>query len=307
MTARPPVTIIGPTATGKTGLALALAAQEPCEVVSMDSMQVYRGMDIGTAKVTAAEQAEVRHHMLDLVEPSESFDLSLFQAGAHEAIAGIEQRGARALLVGGTGLYVQAVVDDMELPGQFPEVKAELEADPDTEAMHARLAELDPVAAARMEPNNRRRVIRALEVTVGSGRGFSDFGPGITAYPETRFIQIGLQMEVEELNRRVEERYRRQLDAGLLDEIRGLLARPGGLSVTAAQALGYKEFLGHLDGRQSLDEALQVAINRTRRFARRQVRWFRRDPRITWFDASSPDQLIADVRAHIDAGQPSAQ
>ncbi len=297
-----PLAIIGPTATGKTALALAIAEHEPCEVVSMDSMQVYRGMDIGTAKVTEAEQARVRHHMLDLVEPSDTFDLSRFQAGAKAAIDHIEGRGARALLVGGTGLYVQAVVDDLEIPGQFPEVRAELEADPDTEAMHARLTELDPVAAERMEPSNRRRVVRALEVTLGSGRRFSEFGPGITAYPPTRFIQIGLRLEGAELDRRVEQRYRRQLDDGLLEEIRGLLAKPGGLSHTAAQALGYKEFLDHLDGRQSLEEALEIAINRTRQFARRQVRWFRRDPRITWFDAADPEALVADVRRHVETG-----
>ena len=305
MSAPAPLAIIGPTASGKTALAIALAKAEPCEVVSMDSMQVYRRMDIGTAKATAQEQAAVAHHMLDLVEPSESFDLSRFQTGALAAIVGIESRGARPLLVGGTGLYVQAVVDELELPGQFPEVRAELDADPDTESQYRRLEALDPLAASRMEPNNRRRMLRALEVTVGSGRPFSSFGPGMETYPPNRFTQIGMSVEREELNQRIVERYQRQLDNGLLEEIRALVDSPGGMSVTAAQALGYKEFVDHLAGRQSLEDALTLAINRTRRFARRQMRWFRRDPRITWFDASNPDQLLSLVQEHLAASSSS--
>ena len=300
--AGPPVAIVGSTATGKTELALRLAEViGPVEVVSMDSMQVYRGMDIGTAKATADEQAQVPHHMIDLVDPSDTYDLSSFQAESLRAIADIEARGVTALAVGGTGLYVQAVIDELRIPGQYPEARAEIEADHDTEGLHARLAELDPTAASRMEPSNRRRIIRALEVTIGSGQPFSSYGPGVNAYPPNRFRQVGLQVERDELDRRIVARYQRQLDAGLLDEIRGLRSAPGAMSHTAAQALGYKEFLAHLDGRESLDDALELAINRTRRFGRRQQRWFRRDPRITWFDATNPESLIANVVAHLHA------
>jgi tRNA dimethylallyltransferase len=300
--ADPPVVIVGPTATGKSALAMELARRwMAAQIVSMDSMQVYRGMDIGTAKATAAEQAEVTHHMLDVVEPSVDFDLSQFQSAAKQAIADIEAAGDAALLVGGTGLYVQAVVDDLELPGQFPEMRAALEDDPDTEGMHRRLAELDPVGAARMEPTNRRRIVRALSVTLGSGRPFSSFGPGVDAYPTTRFVQIGLDLDRDELDRRIALRYQVQLEAGLLDEVQRLLGAPGGLSRSAGQALGYKEFVDHLAGRQSLEEALAVAIKRTRRFARRQQRWFRRDPRITWLDATeNPQELAHQVEATLN-------
>jgi tRNA dimethylallyltransferase len=165
--------LVGPTASGKSALALAIARARPdVELVSVDSMQVYRGMDIGTAKPSVAEQAEVPHHLIDLVDPSDDYTVSRFQDDALAVIADIEQRGRRALLVGGTGLYLQAVVDQLDIPARFPDVRAALDGEPDTAALHARLAELDPVAASRMQPENRRRVLRALEVTVGSGRPF---------------------------------------------------------------------------------------------------------------------------------------
>ncbi len=171
-------------------------------------MQVYRGMDIGTAKPSAAEQAEVPHHLIDLVDPSEEFTVSQFQAASRVALADIAGRGRRAVAGRGTGLYLRAVVDDLELPGRYPEVRAELEAEPDTVALHARLADLDPVAAGRMEPTNRRRVVRALEVTIGSGRPFSSFGPGLEAYPPSPYPVIGLRMDRDELDRRIEARVR---------------------------------------------------------------------------------------------------
>ena len=275
--------LVGPTAGGKSALALAIAAGAgDVEIVSADSMQVYRGMDIGTAKPTAAEREQVPHHLLDLLDPSEEFSVADFQAGAREAMAGIEARGHRAVLVGGTGLYVRAVVDDLELPGLYPEVRAEIDADPDTGALHARLAEVDPAAAGKMEPTNRRRIVRALEVTLGSGRPFSSFGPGLDAYPPTPFRQVGISLPRDVLDRRIEHRFTAMLDAGLLDEVRALAARPGGLSRTAGQALGYRELLAHVAGRTTLDEAVAEAVRRTRLFARRQERWFRRDPRICW-------------------------
>jgi tRNA dimethylallyltransferase len=261
-------------------------------------MQVYRGMDIGTAKPSPAEQAEVPHHLLDLVDPDEEFTVAEWQRAARAAIAGIEERGHRALLVGGTGLYLRSVTDDLDIPGRWPEVRAELEAEADavgTEALHARLLTLDPVAAGRMEPTNRRRVVRALEVVVGSGRRFSEFGPGLDANPSSPFALVGIAVEPADLRERIEQRYRHQLEAGFLDEVRALAARPAGLSRTAAQALGYKELLSHLAGEASLDEAVDLAIRRTRQFARRQRAWFRRDPRITWVPPADGVSHLSDL------------
>ncbi|MDP1804856.1 MAG: tRNA (adenosine(37)-N6)-dimethylallyltransferase MiaA, partial [Acidimicrobiales bacterium] len=175
--------LVGPTACGKSALALEVARRlGDVELVSADSMQVYRGMDVGTAKATPAEQAEVPHHLLDVAEPEEDYSVARFQADVAEVIAGVEARGRRALVVGGTGLYVQAVVDGLTLPGEWPELKAALETQPPDE-LHRRLTDLDPVAASRIEPGNTRRLVRALEVTLGSGRPFSSFGPGLGAYP----------------------------------------------------------------------------------------------------------------------------
>ncbi len=268
-------------------------------------MQVYRGMDIGTAKPTRAEQAEVPHHLLDLADPWDDHDLATFQAAARDALADIEARGKRALLVGGTALYLRAIVDDLTLPGQFPDVRAGLEAEADdagVEALHARLTDLDPDAAARMEPSNRRRVVRALEVTLGSGRPFSSFGPGLDAHPPTRFTIVGLRWDRAELDERIAVRYRAQLDAGFLDEVRRLGNGPRPVSRSAAQALGYKELAAHLAGECSLEDAIDLAVRRTRRFARRQDRWFRRDPRIRWIDVTGdPLDAVDDVRRLLDA------
>ena len=288
--------IVGPTASGKSALALELARRRPdLEIVSVDSMQVYRGMDIGTAKPTPAERAQVPHHLLDLVDPAEGFSLVQFQVAARAAIAGIEARGHRALLVGGTGLYVRAVIDRLDLPGRFPEARVSAEAEADTERLHRRLVEVDPTAAARMEPTNRRRVVRALEVTLGSGRPFSSYGPGLAAYPTTPFAQLGLRTDPAVLDERIAVRFAAMLDRGLLAEVAALAARPAPLSPSAGQALGYRELLAHLEGRSSFDEAVQEAIRRTRRFARRQLRWFRRDPRISWCEVGDgdPDNLLA--------------
>ncbi len=286
--------IVGVTASGKSALALALArGRSDVELVSVDSMQVYRGMDIGTAKPTPAEQAEVPHHLIDLVDPDEDFTVTRFQAAFREVMAGIETRGHRAVLVGGTGLYLRAVVDDLDIPGQYPEVRAALDAEaPEDDedptgviALHERLVALDPVAASRMEPTNRRRVIRALEVTLGSGRPFSSYGPGLDAYPPTPFAMVGLRLPTEVTGERIAARYEAQLAVGFVDEVRRLAARPEGLSRTARQALGYRELLAHVEDGVPLDEAVEQAVAATRRFARRQRAWFRRDPRIRWFDA----------------------
>ncbi|MBL8776250.1 MAG: tRNA (adenosine(37)-N6)-dimethylallyltransferase MiaA [Acidimicrobiales bacterium] len=285
--------IVGVTASGKSALALALARACPdVELVSVDSMQVYRGMDIGTAKPTPAERAEVPHHLLDLAEPSEDFTVTRFQAAFREALQGVEARGHRAVLVGGTGLYLRAVIDDLEIPGRYPVARAEIEDEPDTVALHRRLTDVDPVAAARMEPTNRRRVVRALEVCVGSGRPFSSFGPGLDAYPPTPFALLGLRWPPEQTAARIAARYQRQLADGFVDEVRTLAAAPGGLSRTARQALGYRELLAHLEGDLPLDDAVDQAVAATRRFARRQRSWFGRDPRIVWVDGTQDGERL---------------
>jgi tRNA dimethylallyltransferase len=298
---------VGATATGKSALALALARRDPAwELVSVDSMQVYRGMDIGTAKPTLAERAEVPHHLLDLLEPHEEATVAWFQAEARATLADIEARGRRALLVGGTGLYHRAVIDDLDIPGRYPEVLAELESVTDTEALHRRLRALDPSAAVRMEPTNRRRVVRALEVTLGSGRPFSSYGPGLGCHPPTRFALVGISRPPAVLRARIEARHRAQLEAGWLHEVAHLATRERPLSRTASQALGYRELLAHLRGELSLDDAVDQALARTRRFARRQRAWFLRDPRVRWLDAgSSPAQDLAETLTGL-LGAPSS-
>ena len=270
------------------------------ELVSVDSMAVYRGMDLGTTKPSAEVRREVTYHLLDLVDPDEEFTVTRFQAAAREALAGIAARGNRALLVGGTGLYLRAVTDDLEFPGRFEPVAADLRAGLDAHGpegtpgraaavadLHGRLAALDPAGAARIEPGNERRLVRALEVTLGSGRPFSTYGPGLDRYPPATVALVGLRPDPDGTDRRIGARFAELMEAGLLDEVRGLAARPGGLSRTARQALGYRELLAHIEDGVPLDVAVEEAVRRTRQFARRQWAWFRRDPRIEWV---GPDQ-----------------
>jgi tRNA dimethylallyltransferase len=263
------------------------------ELVSADSMQVYRGMDIGTAKAGPAERTAVPHHLLDVVDASHDFTVTEFQAAAREVLAGIEARGHRGLLVGGTGLYVRAIVDRLEPPGRHPAVVAELEREPDTAALHRRLARLDPVGAARMLPGNRRRVLRALEVTLGSGRPFSSFGPGLGAYPPTPFRMAGLWLPRAVVSRRIADRFDAMVAAGLVAEVERMCLGPGGISRTARQALGYREVLLHVEQGRPLDRCVQEAVRRTRAFARRQRVWWRRDPRLTWFGSAGNPLAVA--------------
>ena len=278
--------IVGPTASGKSSVAMAVARHVGgVELVSIDSMQVYRGMDVGTAKPTAAERAEVRHHLLDLVEPSDEFTVAEFQRAYRTAVADIDTRSHLAILVGGTGLYHRAAIDDLDLPGEWPDIRDRIATELESvgaPALHARLAELDPVAASRMEPTNGRRIVRALEVCEGSGHPFSSFGPGLDAYPTTGLAQIGLRWERSVLADRIAQRVHRMMANGLLAEVESLAER--GLSRTAGQALGYKELLAYLAGGHSLDAAVDQTIVRTRQFAVRQLRWFQRDPRVRWID-----------------------
>ncbi len=272
-------------------------ARSDVEIVAVDAMQVYRGMDIGTAKPTATDQRAVAHHGIDLVEANESFTVADYQRTANEALDNIAQRGHTAILVAGTGLYLTAVIDNLTLPGEWPEIRAglehELAADFDVENLFRRLAGLDPAAAAKIEPTNQRRIIRALEVCLGSGRPFSSFGPGTNAYPPIDTPQIGLRWPRDLLSDRVRERVHRMMDQGLLAEVRRLCEQPDALSRTARQALGYKELIAHLEGRASVTEAVDEIVLRTRQFAVRQERWFRRDPRIRWIDVT--DDPVSNV------------
>ncbi|HWE56172.1 MAG TPA: tRNA (adenosine(37)-N6)-dimethylallyltransferase MiaA [Acidimicrobiales bacterium] len=287
--------LVGCTASGKSAVALELARRlGDVEIVTVDSMQVYRGMDIGTAKPTPEEQAAVAHHLIDVADPADDWSVTRWADAAAEVIAGIEARGRRALLVGGTGLYFQAVVDGLTPPGRYPAVRAELEAQPDTVALHDRLAAIDPLAASRMEPTNRRRVIRALEVGLGSGRPFSSFGPGLATYPSTGWRLAGVWLPRAVVGRRIGARLQQMVADGFVEEVGRLRARP--LSRTAAQALGYRELLRHLDGGCSLEEAVAEADRRTRSFARRQRVWWRRDPRLSWYGAAeNPLAVIPQI------------
>jgi tRNA dimethylallyltransferase len=295
------VALVGVTASGKSRIAAALARVRPdAELVSVDSMAVYRGMDIGTTKPTAEERRSLRYHLVDLVDPVEEFTVAQFQAAARLALSDIEGRGQRALLVGGTGLYLRAVVDQLELPGRWPELAAELERDADgpggVPALHRRLAALDPVAAGRTTDTNRRRVVRALEVTLGSGRPFSSFGPGLDRYPPSPLRIVGIPFDPAAVDAAIELRFATLMEGGLLEEVRHLAQ--GGMSRTARQALGYRELLAHVEAGVPLDRAVADAVRRTKLFARRQWAWFRRDPRVRWLDSSS--DLEVQLLAHWD-------
>jgi tRNA dimethylallyltransferase len=292
--------VVGPTASGKSDAAMMLARSLDAEIVSVDSMLVYRGMDVGTAKPTREERALVPHHLLDLAEPSERFTVARFQACARRALA----RVARPLLVGGSGLYFRAVVDELSFPPEDPVVRASLEAEADdlgADELYRRLADTDPVAAARIEPGNVRRIIRALEVTAISGAPFSSFAAAWDRYDASRVRAAGVRIERDVLARRIGARVLAMLEGGWLDEVRDLVERGFGAWLTSTQAIGYAELTRHLDGRLSLDEAAERTVQRTKELARRQMAWFRRDPRIRWFDAGSGGaaEIAEDLRVYL--------
>lgn len=258
----------------------------------MDSMQVYRGLDVGTAKPNAEERSAVVHHLLDVAGPEEEWSVARFQEAARAAVAEIESRGRRALLVGGTGLYVQAVLDDLRFPGERPDLRAEIEsrvAEPEGLAgAYAELQRRDPRAAARIDPHNARRIVRALEVLDLTGEPFSSFGPGLDTFGRTVFPvrMVGVWLPRAVLGARIEERVAQMRAEGFVEEVRGLLAGPG-MSRTARQAIGYRELIGWVEaGGGPLDGVFESIVGRTRAFARRQRMWFRRDPRVTWLGAA---------------------
>jgi tRNA dimethylallyltransferase len=267
------------------------------ELVVCDAMQVYKRMDIGTAKPTAQDQAQVPHHCIDMVGPNERFTVSDYQVKARAAVADITGRGKNALVVAGTGLYLTSLIDELSFPGEWPEIRRELQQEPEVSRLYRQLKELDSEAASKIERSNRRRIERALEVCIGSGKPFSATGPGTGAYPDNGVVQIGLLWPREMLVARVEQRVHNMMAAGFLDEVQQL-RKDGNMSHTAKQALGYAELLRHLEGKCTLDQAVGDIVIHTRQFAVRQERWFRRDPRITWVNIErDPVSEIGSVLA----------
>lgn len=303
--AEPPLlALVGPTATGKTRAGIAVAERLGAEIVSVDSMLVYRGMDVGTAKPTAEERARVPHHLLDVAEPSEPFSVAQYQELALEAARDVRSRGRRVLLVGGSALYLRALVDELRFPGTDPEARRSLEAEAaavGASGLHARLAASDPIAAAKIEPGNVRRTVRALEVAELTGRPFSSFAEGWDTYDPARVRAAGVTMAPPDLTARIEMRIARMLERGWLDEVRTLVEHGIGGWLTSAQAIGYAELARHLAGELTLDEAIAGTVKRTKALARRQLGFFRRDPRIRWFEAeeAGAEPLAEDLASYL--------
>lgn len=302
-----PVALIGPTASGKSALAMALARHQPgWEIVSVDSMQCYRRLDIGTAKPTPEERLEVPHHLIDVVEPGDEWSVAEFQQSLYAVLHDIARRGVRALCVGGTGLHLRAVVDGLDLAGRWPELRGELEQRAQTEGprvLFEELSRLDPPAAHKIEPDNTRRLVRALEVTIGSGRPFSSFGTGLDTYAPSPVLQVGLRWNRAALEDRITRRVHAMIATGWCQEVAELMDDPRPLSRTAAVAVGYRELADHVRGDCSLEEAVAAIVIRTRQLAARQMRWFRRDPRIRWLDIDH-DPVAEALPAVLELVQP---
>ena len=302
------ISIVGPTASGKTGLGIALAKKLAergvrAEIINADAYQMYRHMDIGTAKASAQEQAEVPHHLLDIIDPEETMTVARFQDLARKCIRELQSRGVRPILVGGSGLYARAAVDDITFPGTDATIRAALEERERKEGAGALFAELqrkDPVAAAHMDARNPRRTIRALEVIELTGKPYS------ATLPRYKYVidclQIGLDLKRDDLDKRVNLRTQLMREQGFVDEVRAIRGR---LGVTAARALGYQQIMDYLDGVWSEDAAFEDIAQKTRRLARKQMGWFGRDSRIHWLDALRQD--LADAAMTLvdaaDAGE----
>jgi tRNA dimethylallyltransferase len=299
---RPPiVAVVGATAAGKTGLALDLAERLDGEIVNTDAMAVYRGMDIGTATPPTAERRGIAHHLLDLLDVTEPLTVAEFQGWAREVIAEVRARRRTPVLVGGSALYTRAVVDRFEFPGTDAAVRAGLEAELSAVGpaeLHRRLAEQDPESAAQILPENGRRIVRALEVVSITGTAFRASLPE-PVYLDPATVQIGVDIDRPTLDARIEKRVRAMFDEGLVEEVRRLLAVGLAEGRTARTAIGYREFTSYLEGRLTLDQAIEATAAATRRFSRRQDGWFRKDPRVVWVPWDAADRVeraLAAVR-----------
>ncbi|GAA4565027.1 tRNA (adenosine(37)-N6)-dimethylallyltransferase MiaA [Planotetraspora kaengkrachanensis] len=284
------IAVVGATAAGKSDLAVELALELGGEVVNTDSMQLYRGMDIGTAKLSLAERMGVSHHLLDIWPVTRTASVAEYQALARPLIEEIRGRGRAPILAGGSGLYVRAAIDDLEFPGTDPAIRARLEEELSLTGpapLYERLKSLDPAAAENILPSNGRRIVRALEVIELSGRPFSATMPSFDAVYDS--VQIGVEVPRPVLDERIELRVGRMWDAGLVDEVRALAAEGLAEGRTASRALGYAQVLRFLDGEWTEEEARAETVRATRRFARRQESWFRRDPRVVWLPYDAPD------------------
>jgi tRNA dimethylallyltransferase len=284
--------VVGPTATGKSDLGIALAERLGGEVVNADASQLYRGMDIGTAKVPESQRRGIPHHQLDVLDVTDEASVAAYQGAARDDIAAIRDRRNHPVLVGGSGLYVRAALDVLDIPPTDPQTRARLEAEADelgTAVMFDRLKAADPVAAQAIEANNTRRIVRALEVIEITGRPFSATMP--TREYVTDTVVVGLRLPREQLDQRIEARVRRMWDDGLVEEVRGLDRLGLRQGRTASRALGYAQALAELDGTMTTGQAQEQTMTMTRRFARRQESWFSSDPRIHWLDATAPDLL----------------
>jgi tRNA dimethylallyltransferase len=291
----PPILVIlGPTASGKSDVALAVARSAGAEILSVDSMQVYRGMDVGTAKPGAAERAEVAHHLLDVVNPGEPFTVARFVELADALIADAAQRRVPLVATGGTPLYYKALFEGLfEGPGADDATRARLR-ELSNEELYRRLSEADPAAAQRIHPNDQKRLVRALEVHELTGRPISSFQTHWTSGGRRHpAVWVGLDWDRDALNRRINARVKAMLAAGWLEEVRGLLKTYGTLSHTAAEATGYRELIDHLNGKQTLDESTEQIKIATRQLARRQMKWFRRFRDVTWIPGDQPAELLA--------------
>ncbi len=303
-----PIAVVGPTATGKSDLGLALAERLGGEIVNIDAMQLYRGMDVGTAKLTPAERRGIPHHQLDVLDVTETATVAAYQSSASADVAAILARGRVPVIVGGSMMYVQALLDEWAFPATDPQVRARWEAvlaEGGVAAVHAALRAADPAAAATILPTDGRRMVRALEVVELTGRPFAASAPEIGT-PRWGTVIIGVDRDTAELDERIERRTARMFDGGLVDEVRALLEHGLREGVTARRAIGYAQVLSYLDNEYDLEHAQERTLIGTRRYVRRQRSWFRRDPRVRWVDGAAPD-LVATTLALLDEKERTPQ
>jgi tRNA dimethylallyltransferase len=293
--------LVGPTASGKTKASVELARRLGAEILVVDSMTVYRGMDVGTAKPSPAQRQLVRHHLIDVTDPAGPFSVAQFQALAREALRDVASRGRPSLLVGGSGLYYRAVVDELSFPGTDPRVRAMLEAEAaalGADTLHDRLAAVDPAAAGKIPPSNVRRTVRALEVAGLTGKPFSSFATAWDRYPSSGVRVSGVAPPAASLDARIRARVRGMLEGGLIEEVRSLLATGAASFLTSSQAIGYVEVVEHLHGRLTIQEVEARVVRRTKDLARRQMAWFRRDPRIRWIQTEDAAASVDEIEEH---------